>query len=158
MTGALVAGSVPEEGYDDPVVALHLASQSRAHGHREGGSDDAGLAQDADVEVGKVHRASLALTVAGGLAQKLGHCASHVATLGDWVTVRAVVPGDVVVIAERSARANGDCFLADVAVGHAHKLASPGKLLHVLLELANKHHPPEHQHVDVTLLVHFGLP
>ena len=49
--------------------------------------------------------------------------APDVATLGYGMAVRAVVAGDVVVVAQRGARADRHGFLSNVAVGHAHQLA-----------------------------------
>ena len=157
MARALVAGAVAEEGDHHAVVALHLAAHCRAHRDRKRRSDDTGLAENPYVKVCKVHRATLALAVAGCLAEKLCHSAPHIPALGYGMPMRTVVASDIIVVPQGGAGSHGNGFLTNVAVRHPHKLAALDKLLDILLELADQHHPPEHQHVKVSFLVHFSL-
>ena len=130
-----VAGAVAEETDGHPVVVLQAAAQRRAHGHRDGGAEDARLAQDADAEVGQVHRAALALADAGLLAQQLGHGRPDVAALGDGMPVGAVVAGHPVVVAQGHAGAHGHRFLADVRVGRADDFAALHQVDNRFLEM-----------------------
>ena len=69
--------------------------ERRAGRDAHAAADDAVRAEDAGVDVGDVHRAALALAVAGRLAEQLGHHQRRVAALGDAVAVAAVGAGDV---------------------------------------------------------------
>ena len=146
MESSLVAGPVAEEAYRHPVVVLQTAAQCRAHGHRDRGAEDARLAQDADAEVGQVHRAALALADAGLLAQQLGHCGPDVAALGDGVSVRAVVAGHPVVVAQGHAGTHGHRLLPDVGVGRANDLAALHQADYRFLEVPDAKHSPHHFH------------
>ena len=130
VEGALVGSAVAEEADDDPVGALELLRQRRAHGHGQVAADDAGGAQVAVFRVRDVHRAALALAVAGRLPHDLGHHLVVVfllglGALGVFVAVRvgvavpAVRAGDQIVIAQRGNRADGHGLFTGVQVGRA---------------------------------------
>ena len=102
--------------------------------------DDAVGAQHAQVQVGDVHRAALAVAVARRAAQELGVHALGVAALGDEVAVAAMGAGDVVVLGEEGADAHADRLLAGVEMGDAGDLGVAHQFGHPLLELADGDH------------------
>ena len=94
------------------VGAAHLDRQAHAGDDRQAAADDAIGADDALAEVGDVHRAALALAVAGGPAIQLGEHVLDFAALGQHVAVAAVGAGDIVVLAQCGAGAHRHCLLA----------------------------------------------
>ena len=123
MEGALVGGAVAEEADADLIGPSELYRQARTAGDALSSSDDAVGAEDALVPVGDVHRAALALAVAGVSAEELRHHEVEVAALGDDVAVAAVGAGDVVIIPQALAHRRGDRLLAQIQMGEAVDLA-----------------------------------
>ena len=119
VPGALVGRAVTGEAHRDAAVSLILRRERCSDRDRRSAADDAVGADDADVEVGDVHRATLAVAVPGRFAEQLGEHQPHVATLGDAVTVAAVSAGDRVVGPEVGADADGHRLLASVEVHRA---------------------------------------
>ncbi|MEH3076389.1 MAG: hypothetical protein PGN11_06865, partial [Quadrisphaera sp.] len=141
VEAALVGGAVAEEGQGDAAVAQHLARQRGTGGDRDGGADDAGLPQAADVEVGQVQRPALPAADAGALAHQLGHERAQGRALADRVAVAAVVAGHVVVVAERHRGADHLGLLADARVHRAGDLPALHHLGRALVEAADAQHP-----------------
>ena len=106
--------------------------------------DDPVGAEHADAEIGDVHRAALALAVAGLPPVELGHHAVEVGALGDAVAVAAMRRDDPVAAIERGADADGDRLLADVAVHDAVDLAGEIIGRGALLEAADGEHLAQH--------------
>ena len=99
-----------------------------------------------------VHRAALALVVAGRLAVQLGHHQPHLAALGDDVAVAAVGAGDVVVVVQRGAHPDRHGLLPQVEVHEAGQLAGGEQVLHPVLEVADLEHPLQHEHQFVVVI------
>ena len=72
-----------------------------------------------------MHRAAVALVVAGLLEEDLGGHLVQIAALGDQVAVAAMRAGDVVVVIQRAHYADGDRFLAHVGVERAVQTVLP---------------------------------
>ena len=83
-----------------------------AGGDRDAGGHHAVRAEHADREVGDVHRAALALVVAGGAAEQLAHHRRRIGALGQRVAVAAVGGGEQVVALQVDAHAGGHGLLA----------------------------------------------
>src|SRR5258708_1672499 len=79
--------------------------------------------------------AALALAVARGLTEQLGHHQVDLAALRDAVAVPAVGRRDVVVVAQRRAGADAAGLLADVSVGRAADLPLLKEVDHLQLEV-----------------------
>src|SRR5258705_11141250 len=106
----------PEEGDRAPPLALPRWGRPGAGDDPDPAGDDPVGAEHADTEIGDVHRAALALAVAGLPAIQLGHHAVEVGALGDAMAVAPMRRDDPVALTERGADANRDRLLADVAV------------------------------------------
>ena len=85
----------------------------RADRDRDAAADDAVGAEHADGEIGDVHRAALATTIAAVATVEFEEHALRVGALGDHVAVAAVVGGHAVVGTEVQPEADGNGFLAD---------------------------------------------
>ena len=113
----MVGCAVAEEADADLIAAAQLGRQASTGADAEAAADNAVGAEDAHRHIGDVHGSALAATIAGFLAHDLGHHAVELAALGQTVSVAAVCAGDVVVVAQGRASADGHAFLADVEVG-----------------------------------------
>jgi hypothetical protein len=71
--------------------------------------------------------------------------------------VGAVVAGDVVVVSQRGACSDGHGLLADVRVRHADEFSRLHEVDDRLIEPADQHHPPQHPHILLSIVVHLGL-
>ena len=132
VKAALVGRAVAEEGDRHLIGAPGGAAQGGAHRDGQAAAHDPAGPQHADGEVGDVHRPALALAVAGGLAEQLGHHAVQIAALGDDVPVAAVGRDDVIVGPQRRSDPGRHRLLADVEVdesGEQPLLEKPGDLL-----------------------------
>jgi hypothetical protein len=107
-------------------------------------ADNGVRAEVAGVRIRDVHRAALALAIAGFLAQQLREHAVGRRALGQAMAVAAVRAGDVVVAAEDFADAAGDGYLADIKMGKAGHQRTGIKIVDPLLEQADGHHLPVH--------------
>ena len=116
MACALIGCPVAEEYRRYKILSPDLRGKGRAGRHGDGGTNDSGFSQNADREVGEVHRSALALAVAIDPSVKLGHRPIHVTALGERVAVRAVVASYVIGVSEGGANAHGHGFFTNVWV------------------------------------------
>lgn len=70
------------------------------------------------------------------------------------MTVPAVRAGDVVILVEHGAGADGDCFLAQIQMNETRHLAGSKQVLDAVLEVTDLEHALEHQDQRVTWNVH----
>src|SRR5208337_2847907 len=87
-----------------------------------------------------VHGPALAPAAPGGLAEKLGHHARHVQSLGDAVPVRTVRGGDDVIRVQRGAHPDGRGLLTLALVDGPRHHTLEEEELHPFLELADEDH------------------
>ena len=144
MERALVRGAVAEEAGRYFATPTDLSRQSRAGGDRQAGADDAVGTQDADAEVGDVHRPAFAFAVAGLLAENLSHHRLKLAALGDQVSVTAVRAGDVVSVGERCAHTCRRGFLTNRHMHEAGHFALFEQVAQTFLKLADRLHGTVH--------------
>ena len=90
--------AIAEKRHRDPALAFHLRRQAGAGDDRDPAGDDAVGAEHADAEIGDVHRAALALAIAGLPAVELGHHAVEIGALGDAMAVAAMRRDDPVAL------------------------------------------------------------
>ena len=126
--GTVVGRAVGGEGHRDGVGAANLRRQGGADTQRRARPDDAVGAEVAGGDVGDVHRAAIALAVAGLLLEQLRDHALHVGAEGDAVAVAAVRGGEIVALLQRRADAGGDAFLAEIGMEIAADQTLPVKL------------------------------
>ena len=119
MEGTLIGRAIAEETGAHLVGAPHLGRQAGAGGDTLSRANDAVGAQNADVGIGDVHGAALALAVAGLLGPQLSHHILQVSALGDAVAVSPVGAGNVVIVPQIGACGGGNGFLTDIQVGKA---------------------------------------
>ena len=93
-----------------------------------------------------MHRAALALAVAGLLAQQLGEHQVRGGAFGQAMSVAAVRAGDVVVCAKRLADADRDRFLADIQMRETRHQGACVEVVDPLLEQADGDHLAIHAH------------
>ena len=149
---ALAERAVAEEAHRDLAAAAHLRRERGARRDAGGAADDGVGAEVARLGIGDVHRAALAATVAGLLAEQFREHAVDRGALGEAVPVAAVGAGDEVVAMQGLADADRHGLLADVEVGQARHLRALVQLVHLLLEGPDLRHLPEH--VQVLLQLH----
>ena len=140
MESALVGGAVAEEAGTDLIGAADLGGQARADRDVVARAHDAVGAQDAQVSIRNVHRAALALAVAGVAAEELGHHEIQIAALGDDVAVATVGRRDEVIIPQALAHRRSDRFLTQIQVGKAVDLALGEQILGCRLESTDAAH------------------
>ena len=85
-----VDGAVAEDAGDDFPALLQAHRMRRAHRDQDVGADHAVGAEHADLEVGDMHGAALAVAGAALAPEQLAHHGERVGTLGDGVAVAAV--------------------------------------------------------------------
>ena len=130
-----------------------IVGKCRPDRDRRSGSDDAVGAEHAERGVADVHRATLALAIAGGLAHQFGHHLVEVTAFGHQMTVSAVSRRDVVVVVQCSAHASSDGFLSHIEMKKTGKPVGLGQSPGRLLEQTNAHHAP----VEVELFLRRDL-
>src|SRR5262249_59529038 len=113
----------PKDGAGAAPLPLHLSGKAGPGDDRDPAGDDPVGPEHADAEIGDVHRAALALAIAGLPAVELGHHAVEVGALGDAVAVAAMGRDDPVAEIEGRADADGDRPLPDPAGHHTTDLA-----------------------------------
>ena len=128
--------------------------QRRAGRDRQAGADDAVGAEDAEREIDDMHRAALALAVAGALAVELRHHAVEASALGDQMAVAAMGRGDAIGLAQRRAYAGRARLLADRDVDEAGDLVGDREVADLALELPNPLHRAIHLEQQVFAEVH----
>src|SRR5712692_6351694 len=138
---ALPERALAEEADRDLVGAAHLRGHRSARRDSGRPADDRVRAEVSVLVVCNVHRAALAAAVARLLAEQLGEHAVGRGALRKAMTVTAMRAGDVVVLAECLADADGDGFLADVEVREARHLRAAVELVDALFEGTNRRHP-----------------
>jgi len=122
-------------------IVAQIGGISRSRRNADASTDNAVGPQDAQVEVGDVHRAALALAVAGGLAQQLGHHQLRITAFGQAMAVTAMGAGDIIVAPQGSAGADGHGFLTDVGVGRAPDSAVPVLFHGAFVKITDQPHP-----------------
>src|SRR5262249_28822831 len=101
---------------------------SGAGDNRDSARDNAVGAEHADVEIGDMHRATLAFAVAGLPAVKLRHHAVEIGTLGDAMAMASMRRDDPVVALKGAANADRDrlpCRYANAARRRTSRGGSP---------------------------------
>src|SRR5215831_1978991 len=148
-----IRSAVAEKRYRDAALSLHLRRKSGAGDNRYSARDNAVGAEHADVEIGDMHRATLAFAVAGLPAVQLRHHAVEIGTLGDAMAMASMRRDDPVVALKGAANADRDRLLADIAMHDAVDL--PGEVVRrgALLKA------PDHQHLaqHLALLVRWQI-
>ena len=137
---ALVDRAVAEVGHADAAVLAVLVRERDAGAERHAGADDAVAAIEVLVAGEHVHRAALALGVAGDAAGELGHHAARVHAGDQHVAVVAIGGDHRIAVAERVLHADRDRFLADVEVAEAADQAHAVELARLLLEAPDQQH------------------
>ena len=135
---------VTEERHRDAAVRPQLGRRRRPHRDRQAGTHDPVRAEDPDVRIGDVHRASTAAVRALIPAHQLGEHPEGVQPLGQAVAVPPMGRRDDVRGTERPAGAHCGCLLPDREVDEARYLARSVELGHALLEATDHQHPPVH--------------
>src|SRR5713226_8995521 len=141
---ALTERALAEEADRNLIGAAVLRGEGGAGRDPGRAADDRVRAQVAVGVVGDVHRAALALAVAGLLAEQLGEHAVDVRALREAVPVAAVRRRDVVVLPQRRADADRDALLAAIEVREPGHLRASIQLVDLLLEQADLRHLPVH--------------
>ena len=139
-----VGGAVAEERDDDLRRAPTLDREPHARREHTARGEHAVGAEVVDRGVGEVHAPALAVADAVRLAVELGHEAAQRAALRDEVAVPAVRRQDVVVGAERRARADRARLLADRRVQEARQTPVREQLPYPLLEQPHAQHARVH--------------
>src|SRR6185437_4452757 len=112
----LAERAIAKEADGHAIESLRLAGERGAGGDACAAADDGVGAQIAGRLVGDVHAATLAVAVACLLAQQFSEHQVNLGALGDAVAVAAMRAGDVVILPQRSADADGDRFLSAIEV------------------------------------------
>ena len=149
MERAGVRRAIAEKRDRDRALALHLRRQTRASDDRDPAGDNAVGAEHADRKIGDMHRAALALAIAGLSAVELGHHAVEVGALGDAVAMAAMGRNDPVALAKRRTDADRDRLLAYVAVDDAVDFAGEIVGRGALLETPDRQHRPKHAQLHI---------
>src|SRR5262245_33236490 len=148
-----IRSTVAEKRYRDAALSLHLRRKSGAGDNRYSARDHAVGAEHADVEIGDMHRATLAFAVAGLPAVQLRHHAVEIGTLGDAMAMASMRRDDPVVALKGAANADRDRLLADIAMHD--RVDLPGEVVRrgALLKA------PDHQHLaqHLALLVRWQI-
>src|ERR687893_1064612 len=143
---ALVGGALAEEAERRVVLAAPLEGPARAAGYAHAPADYAVGAEHPGPHVGDVHRAALAVAVAGGLAEQLRGHAVHVEAERDGVPVAAVGGGDHVPLLQGGYGPDGDGLLPDVEVRRPVDLPLGVEVVYLLVEGAAEEHLPQEVH------------
>src|SRR5882757_1243959 len=137
---ALVGAAVAEIGQRDVLGAVVLVRESEARADRHLGADDAVAAIEILLAAEHVHRAALALGIAGAATGQLGHHALGVHAGGQHLAVVAVGGDDGVLGLDGRLHAHDDGFLADIEMTEAADQAHAVELAGALLEAADQQH------------------
>src|SRR4029453_7003962 len=129
------------EEADRDAILLEILRRKRCTSRDAGAAADDGVRPEvAGCRVGDVHRAALALAVAGFLAEQFSEHQIRRRAFGQAVPVTPVGAGDVVVSPQRLAHADGNRFLTDVQVREARHQGSRVKIVNASLEQGVSHH------------------
>src|SRR6267378_1518317 len=138
---ALAERPLPEEARRDLVGAALPRRESRTRCNAGASRNDGVRAEVPFFLVGDVHRAALAPTVPGLLAQELGKHPVHAGALGQAVPMTAMGARDVVVVTERGAHPDRYRLLTYIKVCEPRHLGTRVEVVDLLLEQANAQHP-----------------
>ena len=136
----LVDGAVAHVGDADPAILAVLVREREAGPERDLATDDAVAAIEADRAGEHVHRAALALGIAGAAPGQLGHDPARVHVADQHVAVVAVAGDHAVARLQRVLDADRDRLLADIEVAEAADQAHAVELAGLLLEAADQQH------------------
>ena len=114
--------------------------ESEARADRHLGADDAMAAVEILLAAEHVHRAALALGIAGAATGQFGHHALGVHAGGQHVAVVAIGGDDGVLGLDGRLHADDDGFLADVEMAESADQAHAVELARALLEAADQQH------------------
>ena len=148
VKGAVVRRAVAEEGDADIVGAFLTRAHADTDGMADAGADDAVGPEEADGPVIEVHGAAAPAADAIGPAEKLGHDATGVRTLGQGMAVTTMGGRDPVGPPQMRTDADRRRLLSDVKVQEAGCLALAAGDLGRRLELAQEHHALEQAEQD----------
>src|SRR6185503_11309924 len=129
-----------EETDRDAAVLQILRRVGRASRDARAAADDGVRAEVAGGRVGDVHRAALALAVAHLFAKQFRKHQLGIRALRQAVAVTAMRAGDVVVVVQRFAHADGNRLFPDVEMREARHQRTCVEIVDALLEQANRHH------------------
>ena len=133
----------PKKATDTEPSRLRLLDSAGADHRRDAAADDGVGAEMAELHVGDMHGAALAVAVAIHLAGDLGHHALGVGAAGEEDAVAAMVGGEGVLRLHRRAHARRRRLLADRQMQHgAGGLAAHEQFADALLEAADAPHGP----------------
>ena len=94
----------------------------------------------ASVLIGNVHGAAFAAAVAGFFTEQLSEHFVERCAFGNAMAMAAVGAGDVIVLAQRFADADGDGFFANVEVGEPRHLGAEIELIDLFFEQPDLEH------------------
>ena len=137
---AAIGRTVAEKAHRYLPASPQLSRQAGSRGQPESPGHDAVGAQHADLEIGDVHGAALALAVTGRTTEELGHHAVDVSAFGDAVAVAAMGTGDVIGILQVGTDRHRHAFFTNVGVQGPHYFALAGLVFRLFLEQANAPH------------------
>ena len=139
---ALCERSVAEVHRRDAARLTHLMGKRAAHSDGNASTHDAVRTEHAHRKIGHVHGAAAALTQTLTLTHDLEKEQIEIHTLGQGMTMTAMVGRKCVLIRQRSAYADRDGFLSNTQMDEAGNLTIREQLAQLLLGLANQLHPP----------------
>src|SRR5882762_3849533 len=134
----LVGAAVAEIGQRDVLGVVVLVHEGETGADRHLGADDAVAAVEILLAAEHVHRAALALGVAGAAAGQLGHHALGVHAGGQHVAVIAIGGDDRDLAVDGRLHADDDGFLADIEMAETADQPHAVELAGALLEAADQ--------------------
>lgn len=140
VQGTLVHRAVAEVAQHDAIFLAVFNGPAEAHRQRNVAGNNGVPAEKIAFMVEKVHRATLAMRAAGGLAVKLGKERMNIAAAGDGVAMVAVRGNNIVVGAHRADAADGNCFLTVIKMAEAADFLLLVRLSAACFKLANQGH------------------
>src|SRR5262249_23922239 len=127
------------------LIGLQTLRRKRSSGCDSRAAADDGIGSEvAGVGIGNVHRTTLAFAVARFFAEQLGKHPVERCSLGDTVPVARMRAGDVVILIEGFAYADGDRFLTYIKVSETGHEGPGVEVIHLLFEEPDHDHPPIH--------------
>ena len=142
MKGADVRGTVAEVGDRDPLLTAHLRRERQSVGNRHGAADDTGGHHHAARRMSDVHRTTLALAGARGLAGNLGPELAHRHALGQHVVNAAVDRADVILVRQIHRYRGRNDLLPTRRVVRRDDLAGLDHRAETLIVLLDQRHAP----------------
>jgi hypothetical protein len=139
---ALVDSAIPEKCKGNPVISLHLGSQSYPSGVRDTSSYDGVGNQQAVLVIREVHGATLSLATTSGFAKHLSHGEAGAQTLSQRMTVATVGTAHGILAAQRPAASNRRGFLTNARMERTAYFPLKVKIADSLFEFADDEHLP----------------